>query len=335
MKERLLDIIVCPKDEGRLSLEAIHWEEKECLEGKLHCETCSEQYPIVDAIPRFVKADHYTQNFGYQWLKYRQTQLDSFSGQSISRDRFNSVVGWKEELQGKTGLEVGCGAGRFTEIAAESGIELVTLDASRAVEANFQNNKKFNNVHFIQADLYNLPFKKHQFDHVYCLGVIQHTPSPEETFESLLKMVKENGGELAFDIYAKIWDTWLWSKYWFRPFLKGMQNDRLFQLIEKWTPFLIRVHDVLRFIPFIGRRLAHRVVPVCNYKYSFPFTKQQNIEWATLDTFDMFSPEHDHPRSLEEVGEWLEKLNLSEKQLEYGPNGIIGRIKFPIKSENL
>ena len=38
--------------------------------------------------------------------------------------------------------EVGCGAGRFTEIMLEAGAEIVSIDLSDAVEANYQTNKK-------------------------------------------------------------------------------------------------------------------------------------------------------------------------------------------------
>ena len=42
----------------------------------------------------------------------------------------------------------------------------------------------------IQADIYKLPFKLEQFDYVYCLGVLQHTPNVQKAFNCLPMMVK-------------------------------------------------------------------------------------------------------------------------------------------------
>ena len=33
-------------------------------------------FPIINKIPRFVEADNYCSNFGFQWNKFPKTQLD-------------------------------------------------------------------------------------------------------------------------------------------------------------------------------------------------------------------------------------------------------------------
>lgn len=324
MKQKLLDRLVCPKDHGELQCEAKEEDHGRIIEGALSCQLCSSIYPIIKGIPRFVTEEHYAENFGFQWNQYQKTQLDSYSKVPISKDRYRQVCDWEQKNGGWT-LEVGCGAGRFTEIASEDDVEILSVDASIAVEANYRNNGDKDNVHIIQADLRELPFLPHSFERVYCLGVLQHTPDPKQSFGFLLKMVTQ-GGELAFDVYSKTWDTILWSKYWLRPITKRIDHQKLFKLIQFWTPLFLRVHDILRFIPYFGRYMAHRFVPVCNYKYSFPFTKEQNIEWAVLDTFDMLAPAHDYPCSLDTVNGWLENLELSKKDTSFGPNGIIGKI---------
>ena len=55
------------------------------------------RYPVHRGIPRFVPASNYADNFGMQWNKFRQTQLDSHSGHSISADRFWKATGWRPE----------------------------------------------------------------------------------------------------------------------------------------------------------------------------------------------------------------------------------------------
>ena len=41
-----------------------------------------------------------------------------------------------------------------------------------------------------QADLLRMPFRPGQFDMVVCLGVAQHTPSPERAMASLAAQVR-------------------------------------------------------------------------------------------------------------------------------------------------
>ena len=82
------------------------------------------------------------------------------------------------------------GAGRFTELLADSAQELYTLDASEAIDYN----KKIQNsaTHFIQADLFNIPFEDNTFDY-FCIGVIQHTPDTLNAIRNLWRKVKPGG----------------------------------------------------------------------------------------------------------------------------------------------
>src|SRR5258708_35577592 len=67
----------------------------------------------------FVVDGDYAESFGRQWSTFRHTQIDSKNGTTISRDQFARVTQWsKAELQDQNVLDAGCGAGRFSEIAA-------------------------------------------------------------------------------------------------------------------------------------------------------------------------------------------------------------------------
>lgn len=61
-------------------------------------------FSIINGIPCFVQAGSYAAAFGPQWLKYRQTQLDSFTGASLSADRARRCIGevawWAVYLSG-------------------------------------------------------------------------------------------------------------------------------------------------------------------------------------------------------------------------------------------
>ena len=54
MKRSLMDILVCPMCKGTLTLSVQKEEGDEIVEGSLHCEKCSETYPIEDSIPNLL-----------------------------------------------------------------------------------------------------------------------------------------------------------------------------------------------------------------------------------------------------------------------------------------
>ena len=60
-------------------------------------------------------------------------------------------------------------------------------DLSSAIDVNSENFLISNTHQLIQADINDLPFVDNQFDIVICLGVVQHTPSPEETIKNLMR----------------------------------------------------------------------------------------------------------------------------------------------------
>src|SRR5687767_11794244 len=128
-------------------------------EGILYSKN-GDQFPVINGIPRFVPQDNYAQPFGLQWKTFPKIQLDSFNGAKISESRLVRNLGIPlEKLSGKKVLEVGCGAGRFTEILVKYSGELFSVDLSEAVEVNKENIGELNNYHIAQANVYSLPFQ--------------------------------------------------------------------------------------------------------------------------------------------------------------------------------
>jgi 2-polyprenyl-3-methyl-5-hydroxy-6-metoxy-1,4-benzoquinol methylase len=101
-------------------------------------------------------------------------------------------------LKDKKVLEAGSGAGRFTEILLKYDAVVDSFDYSTAVEANAKNNGYHKRLVLVQADIRKMPFPKESYDYVLCLGVLQHTPNPEESIQCLWDMVRP-GGALVVD----------------------------------------------------------------------------------------------------------------------------------------
>lgn len=125
----LLNILRCPQTGQPLFLEDPEYREEQIYSGWLVTADGAYRYPIREFIPRFVPESNYADNFGMQWNRFRQTQLDSYSGHPISAERFWKATGWKpEELAGQWVLDVGCGAGRFAEVALQAGAKVMNYD---------------------------------------------------------------------------------------------------------------------------------------------------------------------------------------------------------------
>ena len=184
MKKKLLELLACPKCYDSLNVKTNDLDE--IIEGELECRSCAVKYPITNGIARFVEPDNYASSFGYQWNLFRKEQIDSHNGTTLSADRFWKETAWtKEELKGKWILDVGCGAGRFLDVSSTAEANVIGIDISSAIDAAKENLKGRENVHFIQASIYELPFRPGTFDYCYCIGVIQHTPDPRRAVACL------------------------------------------------------------------------------------------------------------------------------------------------------
>jgi SAM-dependent methyltransferase len=246
--------------------------------------------------------------------------LDSFTGLSVSRDRVFNVTKWPDRIEGERILEAGSGAGRFTEVLLTTGAELYSFDFSNAVEANWANNGQATNLTLFQADILRIPLPESEFDKVICLGVLQHTTNPEESFQSLARQVRVDG-ELVVDVYRKSIVSMLQWKYLLRPLTKRMDKTVLYRIVSTLVPPLIRPAAFLR--RFAGR-VGTRLLPIVEYSH-LGLPPELNREWAILDTFDMYAPAHDHPQTLGTVRRWFKEAGFKGAVVERGPNGIIGR----------
>jgi 2-polyprenyl-3-methyl-5-hydroxy-6-metoxy-1,4-benzoquinol methylase/uncharacterized protein YbaR (Trm112 family) len=287
--------------------------------GQIECVGCGQTYAIARGLPRFVPASNYAESFGFQWNLHARTQLDSHSGLPISHDRLWAAIGGKADLSGQRVLEAGSGAGRFTEVLAASGADLVTFDYSSAVDANALNQPASPHLHFFQGDIFKIPLVEASFDKVVCLGVLQHTPDPRAAFLSLARYVKP-GGQLVVDAYTRNFAALLQWKYLLRPITQRMRKESLYNLIKVVTPPLVPVARLLRRL---GGRLGARLVPIVEYSH-LGLRADLNVQWAILDTFDMYSPAHDHPQSLESVRRWFEEAGFKDVNVRIGLNGVVG-----------
>jgi SAM-dependent methyltransferase len=321
MKTTALHQHCCPGcRSGQLRLAATSaGSSDDVQEGEVHCDQCGASYPIKRGLPRFVPGSNYADSFGFQWNVHAKTQLDSHSGLPISSSRVFEVTGWSRDMRGQRILEAGSGAGRFSEVLLQTGADLVSFDYSTAVDANWANNHEKGSFHLFQGDIFHIPLREASFDKVFCLGVLQHTPDPAAAFTSLTRFVKP-GGQLAVDAYTRSAVSLLQWKYLLRPITKRMNKTTLYRFIEVCTPPLV---PLAAFFRRIAGRAGGRVLPIVQYAH-LGLPPKLNTQRAILDTFDMYSPAHDHPQSLATVRQWFEGAGFTHIDVRYGPNGVVG-----------
>ena len=279
-------------------------------EGEAFVGEGDARFPIVAGVPRFCEADNYTASFGMQWNRFDTTQIDGVGvGGAVSERRFFTESGWSpDELDGLDILEVGSGAGRFSRVVLEkTRANLHSVDYSSAVEANMRVNGALapDRFRLAQASIYDMPFPDGAFDKVFCLGVLQHTPDFEASVKALVAKAKP-GGEIVVDFYpVRGWWTKVHAKYALRPLTRRMDHDRLLGLIERNVDWLMRASDGLRRL---GLGIATRFLPLVDQASLPPgLSPEQRRIWSVLDTFDQYSPEHDHPQRVEAVAAMFER----------------------------
>jgi len=317
--------IVCPEDGQPLARDRQN-DELTCPLG--------HRWRIHLGIPRMIAQEtNYADAFGLQWNVYRKTQLDSHTKTTISKDRARRCLGeecWSmlESPQRTDVLEVGCGAGRFTEVLIATGAFVSSVDLSCAVEANQENFAQTERHRIFQADATRLPFAPGLYDVVFCLGVIQHTPNPEETIKSLYQQVKI-GGWLVIDHYTYNLSHFTKTAPLFRMILRRMPPAQGLKWTQRLVATFFPLHKAAKKNR-IAQALLSRVSPVLSYYHSLPLDDDLQRQWALLDTHDSLTDWYKHFRTKGQIKSILEGLGAGDIWCQYGGNGVEARCRRPL-----
>jgi SAM-dependent methyltransferase len=315
-----------PRNGNRLQLVDDAPDEETVETGLLQEEGTQASFPVVRCIPRFVPETNYTDSFKNQWRLFREDQVDSRSGLSLSHDQFYHVTGWSpEELRDQWVLDAGCGAGRFAEVALKAGAHVVAVDMSSSVDVSYEtlHERYPGRLHLVQADILHLPFEPQSFDRVYCIGVLQHTPDPPEALRRLTDMVKP-GGQFGAWIYELRLNTFFGIYAW--KYSLRLLTRHLGYRINLAFSFLLTLLLWWLWYPlsFLGRvgRAALFFFPVAARAYvgvGYGLKKLFRCVW--LDTFDMYSPAYDSPQPAGRVRRILEECGM-ENIRKNGPGAF-------------
>jgi SAM-dependent methyltransferase/uncharacterized protein YbaR (Trm112 family) len=324
--------------------------QREIREGLLACSH-NHIFPVIDSIPRmlpdafcelenfiheyadrlplqniqgmikskemggFVKLQKNTkESFGYQWLRY-DVHNDKEDRKIFLTDSQLS----ESELQGKLILDAGCGMGRYTRLTGLMGGEVIGVDLSQSVLKAYQKTSDNPCAHIIQGDLLHLPFRKKQFDIIYSLGVLHHTPHPRQAFYNLSECLREKG-------IMSIWVYGTAGK--FRDFKTNPLRGERGKYIKSDTAK--RIHWLIvsarEFLSNTVRLLTARVYLPLLYLLCYPlaalgkvpllkyFTASVHRNWRVRlqENFDWFSPQYQSHHTKEEVLGWFNEVTLDD-----------------------
>ena len=281
----------------------------------LTCAGCGKHYPALKGMVRFVDAQNYAGSFGFQWKIHARTQLDN-EGSQRSEISFRQRTGFSpEDLAGKLVLDVGCGMGRFADVAARWGAHVVGIDLSLASEVAAQN-LAGRSATIFQADVFKLPFAERSFDFIYSIGVLHHTPNCEQAVKELPRLLKP-GGRLAVWLYSS-YNPWYRMSDVYRKVTRRMPQKLLYKLCYGAIP-LYGMHQVLRKVPFVGKPTSSLIAWV------LPMSFNKDPEWRRLDTFDWYSPWYQSKHSYEEAFRWFESCGMEDLHVAEEPISVNGR----------
>jgi SAM-dependent methyltransferase len=302
--EEVLAILRCLDCHGPLNPQA----------DGLVCSHCGHQYPMLNGVIRFVGAQEYAGSFGFQWKLYSRTQLDDSVSQRSER-AFRRRTGFTpEDLKGKLVLDVGCGMGRFAEVATRWGAHVVGIDLSLASEVAAKNLAERTATIF-QADVFKLPFAPQSFDYIYSIGVLHHTPDCEHAFKALPGLLKP-GGKIAIWLYSA-YNPWYRMSDVYRKVTRRMKPETLHRFCGLVVP-LYGIHKGLKKIPLLGKPASSALA------WAVPMSHNENATWRVLDTFDWYSPWYQSKHTYEEVFRWFEDCGLENVRVIEQPIAVQG-----------
>lgn len=107
-------------------------------------------------------------------------------------------------------LDAGCGNGRLLEALKDKKISYLGIDnSSELIKAAKHNYPQYD---FREADILDLDdVPEHDFDHIFCLAVLQHIPSQElrvKFLKNLATKLKQPG-----NMVVSVWNLGCWPKY--------------------------------------------------------------------------------------------------------------------------
>lgn len=204
MRSELVEQIICPECHTNFLLKVKKIQKEEIIEGILTCSK-KHHFPIIRGIPRLVsdKQKDFVKTedaFSSKWKYFNKTYHNK-NWVDVQIKWFLERFGWKtikkldNFLKSRSKiLDAGTGVGNSAKLfSSNPNSQVFAIDASESIDFAYKKYGKIKNIHFLQADIRKLPFKKNFFDFICSDQVLHHTKDTESSFKMLTKLLAKNG----------------------------------------------------------------------------------------------------------------------------------------------
>lgn len=238
--------------------------------------------------------------YALQWNRFQIVRPEE------DRATFRNRTGLDiESLSGRDVLDAGCGMGRYARIAHELGSRSVTgIDLSWSLTGAREVTRGCEHVSLVRGDLLWPPLRAKSFDHIYSLGVLDHTPDPRGAFLQLAQLLRP-GGRIVVWVYRQE-----------RAFLEWMKDAQRAVSTRLPLPVLVAMSRVSAPIGALKRRMcASRVRPierlgVALHVLTLGVSMHPDAEVRVCDTLDWYAPKYMSRHTDDDVREWFNAAGL-------------------------
>jgi SAM-dependent methyltransferase len=237
--------------------------------------------------------------YGLQWNRFRILRPEEDRATFFNRTGLTTM-----EIAGTLVLDAGCGMGRYLRVAGEAGARVVGLDLSEATRAARDLTSDLAEILILRGDLLRPPLADGTFDHIYSIGVLDHTPDPRRAFLALARLLKP-GGRIAIWVYQQE-----------RPLLERIIG--VHRAISRRLPLgvllalsrlMAPVGGIKRTLLRSRNKLVSRIGVALNVA-TIGVSMHPDPEVRVCDTLDWYAPKYMSRHTLDEVSGWFAEAGL-------------------------
>jgi len=340
LKLSLLNYLACPTCSGEIVLKVQKKVKNDIFTGKLKCKKCGDSFAIKNGIPRFVtdktkdfiKTEdafsakwkiHHKNHQAKDWIDFQQNWfLERYGWKSIQY--FNDFLKNKKYI-----LDAGTGVGNSANmLSSNSESQIFALDASESIDFAYKKYNSKKNIHFLQADLRKLPFKRKFFDYVYSDQVLHHTKNTSTSFKYLTKFLNK-GGHISIYVYNKKAPVREYVDDHIRKTTVNMSTKECMEfskdmaILGKSLTDIKKKITIPRDIPILGVKAGTYDVQRFIYWHFLKcfWDPSNNFKRSIGVNFDWYSPKYAYRHTSTEVKKWYKdsKIKISHfKEIESG-----------------
>lgn len=319
------EVFSCSQFCARLNIRNPHVPPQECrichqiriVKGILRCGGCGSAYAIDKGIPDLTSPTLQetirgtAKTYSLIWSKAdANRELTGYHYDAMQEAIPEKIV------EGRLGLEVGCGSGLDTGILARQNpsVEMVSLDISDGVYKAAQLTGSLKNVHVIKASALSLPLQSGLFDFCYSFGVIHHTPDPEKCLTEMHRVLRRGK-----KVFLYVYEDHAGNP-WKRVPLKMITLARkLTSRLDKRLLYMsCMIMSPLVFMLFTMPSWFLRLMPrTRGLAAEIPFNFGKGPFSLTGDLYDRFGAPIELRFSAESLGALLEKAGFIEKRFSH------------------